>query len=122
MELLETVEPGDRGVHQLQRVAAETATYVGAAVALVAALFGVVVVVRTLFWGGSPAGYPSLLLVVLLLGGAQLMFLGVIGEYLGRVFNETKQRPLYLVERYLPAHPVANGAVPAMSDTLSEPT
>ncbi len=83
------------------------ATYVGAAVALVAALFGVVVVLRTLILGDSPAGYPSLLVVVLLLGGTQLIFLGVIGEYLGRVFNETKQRPLYLVERYLPARPAA---------------
>jgi glycosyltransferase involved in cell wall biosynthesis len=81
------------------------ASYIGAAVALVAALFGVLVVVRTLVWGDSPAGYPSLLIVVLLLGGTQLIFLGVIGEYLGRVFNETKQRPLYLVERYLPARP-----------------
>jgi glycosyltransferase involved in cell wall biosynthesis len=83
------------------------ATYVGAVVALLAALFGIVVVVRTLAAGGSPAGYPSLLVVVLLLGGTQLIFLGVIGEYLGRVFNETKQRPLYLVERYLPSRPDA---------------
>jgi hypothetical protein len=81
------------------------ATYVGVAVALLASLFGVVVVARTLIMGGSPAGYPSLLVVVLMLGGTQLIFLGVIGEYLGRVFNETKQRPLYLVERYLPSRP-----------------
>ena len=40
--------------------------------------------------------------VVLFLGGTQLMTLGIIGEYLGRVFNETKRRPLYLVERYVP--------------------
>jgi polyisoprenyl-phosphate glycosyltransferase len=97
------------------------ATYIGAAVALVAALFGVVVVVRTLVWGDSPAGYPSLLVVVLLLGGTQLIFLGVIGEYLGRVFNETKQRPLYLVERYLPARPVANGVAPSATPTRHGP-
>ncbi len=83
------------------------ASYIGAVVALVAALFGVAVVVRTLITGRSPAGYPSLLVVVLLLGGTQLIFLGVIGEYLGRVFNETKRRPLYLVERYLPSRPAA---------------
>ncbi len=83
------------------------ATYLGAVVALLAALFGVAVVVRTLVSHSSPAGYPSLLVVVLLLGGTQLICLGVIGEYLGRVFNETKQRPLYLVERYLPSRSAA---------------
>jgi polyisoprenyl-phosphate glycosyltransferase len=88
----------------------KVATYLGVAVALVAALFGVLVVVRTLVTNTSPAGYPSLLVVVLLLGGTQLICLGLIGEYLGRVFNETKQRPLYLVERYLPARsPAAIG-------------
>jgi glycosyltransferase involved in cell wall biosynthesis len=85
------------------------ATYIGIAVASAAALFGVMVVVRTLVRGDSPAGYPSLLVVVLLLGGTQLIFLGVIGEYLGRVFNETKHRPLYLVERYLPSRPAISG-------------
>jgi glycosyltransferase involved in cell wall biosynthesis len=92
------------------------ATYIGVVVACVAALFGVFVVVRTLVWGDSPAGYPSLLVVVLLLGGTQLIFLGVIGEYLGRVFNETKQRPLYLVERYLPTRAAADGAAAPASD------
>jgi glycosyltransferase involved in cell wall biosynthesis len=103
------------GVTSFSVLPLKLASYVGAAVALVAALFGVLVVVRTLVWGDSPAGYPSLLVVVLLLGGTQLIFLGVIGEYLGRVFNETKQRPLYLVERYLPARPIgvgSNEAVP----------
>ncbi len=59
--------------------------------------------VRTLLFGNPVPGYPSLMTVVLFLGGVQLMTLGVIGEYLGRIFNETKRRPLYLVERYSPS-------------------
>jgi hypothetical protein len=58
-----------------------------------------------LLFGNKVAGYPSLMAVVLFLGGVQLMTLGVIGEYLGRVFNETKRRPLYVVARYAAAAP-----------------
>jgi polyisoprenyl-phosphate glycosyltransferase len=79
------------------------ATYVGLAVALLSVIYAAQVIVKTLIIGNPVAGYPSLMTVVLFLGGVQLMFLGVIGEYLGRVFNETKQRPLYLVERYVPS-------------------
>jgi polyisoprenyl-phosphate glycosyltransferase len=79
------------------------ATYAGLGVALLSVVYAVEVMVKTLIIGNPVAGYPSLMTVVLFLGGVQLMFLGVIGEYLGRVFNETKQRPLYLVERYVPS-------------------
>jgi polyisoprenyl-phosphate glycosyltransferase len=79
------------------------ATYAGICVALLSVIYAVFVVCRKLIIGNPVAGYPSLMAVVLFLGGVQLMFLGVIGEYIGRVFNETKQRPLYLVERYIPS-------------------
>jgi glycosyltransferase involved in cell wall biosynthesis len=79
------------------------ATYAGLGVALLSAVYALQVIVKTLIIGNPVAGYPSLMTVVLFLGGVQLMFLGIIGEYLGRVFNETKQRPLYLVERYAPS-------------------
>jgi len=78
-------------------------TYVGFAVAMLALVYGLVVVIRALLFGNDVAGYPSLLTVILFLGGVQIMTLGVIGEYLGRVFNETKQRPLYFVERFMRA-------------------
>jgi polyisoprenyl-phosphate glycosyltransferase len=79
------------------------ATYLGLAVALFAVAFGAQLILRTLLFGNPVAGYPSLMAVVLFLGGTQLVTLGIIGEYLGRVFNETKRRPLYLVERYTPS-------------------
>ncbi len=83
----------------------KVATYIGLVVALFAAIYGAVVIIRTLLYGTEVPGYPSLLVTILFMGGAQLITLGVIGEYLGRVFNEAKQRPLYLVERFRPAAP-----------------
>ncbi len=86
----------------------KVATYAGLAVALLSVIFGAQVIVKTLLFGNPVAGYPSLMTVILFLGGVQLMTLGVIGEYLGRVFNETKQRPLYLVDRFQPSRVMAD--------------
>lgn len=83
------------------------ATYLGLATALLSGVFGGQIIVRTLLFGNPVPGYPSLMAVILFLGGAQLVTLGIIGEYLGRVFNETKGRPLYLVERYVPSRPMS---------------
>jgi glycosyltransferase involved in cell wall biosynthesis len=83
----------------------KVASYLGLLVSLFAALFILQLVARTVLFGNPVAGYPSLMAVVLFLGGVQLLTLGVIGEYLGRVFNETKRRPLYLVESFLPPDP-----------------
>ncbi len=88
------------------------ATYLGLAVALFAVVFGAQLILRTLIFGNPVAGYPSLMAVVLFLGGTQLITLGIIGEYLGRVFNETKHRPLYLVERYMPSGSPARASAP----------
>lgn len=73
------------------------ATYLGVALSLVAfaAAFGYII--ERIFFGSSAAGFPTLITAILLIGGVQLIFLGLIGEYLGRVFNESKRRPLYFV-------------------------
>ena len=75
-------------------------TVVGALVSIAAFLYLLFLVIRTTFFGTDLAGYPSMMAVILFLGGVQLLSLGIIGEYIGRIFNETKQRPLYLVEEY----------------------
>ena len=80
------------------------ATYIGLATAILAFLFGAWVFGKALLFGDPVRGYPSLMVVVLLLGGVQLVALGVIGEYLGRLYVESKQRPLYLVDEYHPPH------------------
>jgi glycosyltransferase involved in cell wall biosynthesis len=74
------------------------ASYLGLLTAGAAFIYAIWVVYKTLRFGDSVAGYPSLMVVLLFLGGVQLITLGVIGEYLGRMFMEGKQRPLYLVE------------------------
>ena len=79
------------------------ATYIGLFTAIGAFLFALHVVYKTIVYGNPVAGYPSLLVVVLFLGGVQLMAIGVMGEYLGRIFNETKQRPLYFLNMYRPS-------------------
>lgn len=81
----------------------KVATYLGLLVATLSLLYGFYIFADTLFLGNPVAGYPSLITVVLLLGGLQLVFLGVLGEYVGRIFNEVKDRPLYLVDQLLPA-------------------
>jgi polyisoprenyl-phosphate glycosyltransferase len=74
------------------------ATYIGLLIGSSAFLYALVVIVKTLVFGRDVHGYPSLMVVTLFLGGGQLIFLGIIGEYLGRLFNEAKKRPLYIIE------------------------
>ena len=99
------------GVTSFTVVPLRISTYVGMGIAVLALTYGAVVVGRALLFGNEVAGYPSLLTFILFLGGMQLMALGVIGEYLGRVFNETKQRPLYIIECYSRAN-APNTAAP----------
>lgn len=76
-------------------------TFLGFFISLIAFVYMCVVWVKALIWGNPVAGYPSLVMIVLFLGGVQLLSLGIIGEYLGRVFNETKKRPPYILDKYI---------------------
>lgn len=75
-------------------------TIFGGLVSFAAFIYILYLVIRTILYGTDLAGYPSMMAVILFLGGIQLLSLGIIGEYVGRIFNETKNRPLYLIEEY----------------------
>lgn len=76
------------------------ASILGIVVSFVAFMYLCFVIAKTIFWGESVQGYPTLLCVILFLGGCQLLAIGIIGEYIGRIFNETKNRPNYLIDSY----------------------
>lgn len=76
------------------------ASLVGCIIAIIAIVYMIFIIVKTIIFGENVAGYPSLISVILFIGGVQMMFLGIIGEYLGRIFNESKNRPLYFMKEY----------------------
>lgn len=79
-------------------------TIVGGIISVVAFFYILYLLIRPFFGISTGAGYSSIMAVVLFLGGIQLLSLGVIGEYIARIFNEAKQRPAYLVEDYHKSH------------------
>ncbi len=92
----------------------KAASVAGILISLAAFIYGAVVIAKTLVWGDPVPGYPSLMVAVLFLGGLQLLSIGILGEYLGRVFLETKNRPLYLVKQHHVAAK-ATAALPRIS-------
>nr|WP_315593746.1 glycosyltransferase family 2 protein [uncultured Cupriavidus sp.] len=95
------------GITGFSTIPLRIATSVGLLVAVPAFGMALYTVGKTLLFGDPVRGYPSLMTVVLMLGGLQLFFLGILGEYLGRLFNESKRRPLYLIAGYAPARDVS---------------
>ena len=89
------------GIFAFSIVPLRAAALVGAFAVVLSSLFGLYSLYVKLFLDQSPAGFTALMLVVIFLSGLQLVFLGVIGEYLGRVYEEVKGRPLYIVDRVI---------------------
>lgn len=81
----------------------KVATYLGLFTSFYAFAYGAWIIFKTLVYGDIVRGYPTIMVTILFLGGVQLFFIGVIGEYVGRIFNETKARPLYFVQGYKPS-------------------
>lgn len=79
------------------------ASWSGVFVSVFSFCFAMWLIIRRLVWGSSVEGWTSLIVVVSLLGGIQMLALGIIGEYIGRIFNATRERPLYIIEEQLRA-------------------
>jgi glycosyltransferase involved in cell wall biosynthesis len=85
------------GITAFSTVPLRVWTYLGGLISLFSIACAIFFIVRTLLFGTDVAGYPSLIVSIMFLGGVQLMSLGIIGEYIGRIFAEVKRRPLYVV-------------------------
>ncbi|MGE4530828.1 MAG: glycosyltransferase family 2 protein [Acidithiobacillus sp.] len=87
------------GITSFSQVPLQIAAYLGFIVSLLAFTYAIWLIISTLVYGNSVKGYPSMMVTLLFLGGVQLMALGVIGEYLGRIYEESKHRPVYLIRK-----------------------
>jgi len=76
------------------------ASFFGFLISFMAFVYLVYIIIKTIFYGEPVQGYPTLMVTILFLGGIQLIALGIIGEYLSHIFNETKKRPGYFIRRY----------------------
>lgn len=94
------------GITSFSIVPLRFCSYIGSLVACVAFAYGLFIVLKALFMGDAVPGYPSLMTSIAFLGGLQLIGIGMLGEYVGRMYIEAKQRPVYIVrERYKDGKP-----------------
>jgi hypothetical protein len=88
------------GITSFTTIPLRFSSFFGAFISIFAFIYMIFIIIKTIAYGESVQGYPSLMVIILFLGGIQLLSLGIIGKYIGRIFNETKRRPLYFVDEY----------------------
>ena len=100
------------GITSFSTVPLRVWTYLGGLISLLALATGVYFVLETLIYGPTTPGFPTLIVSIMFLSGIQLMSLGIIGEYIGRIFAEVKRRPLYIVSERIGGANADQGLVP----------
>jgi hypothetical protein len=93
------IKLGLSGVTSFSTLPLRVWTFVGVIISLVAIAYGLFVVFDTLINGNPTSGWPTITVALMLFSGVQLLSIGVLGEYIGRIFTEVKQRPLYLISK-----------------------
>ncbi|MBY0407741.1 MAG: glycosyltransferase, partial [Rickettsiales bacterium] len=96
------------GIFSFTTLPLKLTTYLGVVISTLAFSYAIVLLLRTLISGVDVPGYASLMAAVLCMGGVQLVCLGIIGEYIGRIYRETKHRPLYVIEEHSGIETVKN--------------
>lgn len=86
------------GIISFSTVPLKMASYLGLLTATLSLLYAVFLVIRTLMFGDPVRGYPSMMTAILFIGGVQLIFIGIIGEYIARIHDEVKGRPIYIID------------------------
>jgi len=87
------------GITSFSYVPLRLATYIGLVIALMSFFYAAFIMISTLIYGNPVRGYPSLITIILFLGGVQLICMGILGEYMGRIYTEVKQRPVYVIRK-----------------------
>ena len=91
---------GVEGIVSFSTSPLRISTILGLIVSMMAIMYMICIIIKAIFFGETVAGYPTILSCILFLGGIQLLCLGIIGEYIARIFNESKNRPIYMVREY----------------------
>ena len=99
MELLAVMEFCLGRHYRIDDAAAQNLDVSGSMLSFLGLLYALYIIARTIMYGADVPGYASLLVFILLVGGVQMIILGILGEYIGRIFIEVKRRPLYIVEK-----------------------
>ena len=98
---LKLFELAIEGITSFTTAPLRMATIIGISISVLNLIYIFYYLIKTIIFGDPVRGFPTLVIIILFLGGVQLLSLGIIGEYLGRIFHETKNRPVYLVNEYV---------------------